>query len=77
MNTAGLDAAIVGLSVVICGGRLVFRGGEMNTGWFESGLVARMTGEIGLDGSLLGVRLGVVLIAVVTGVLRVEIEEVE
>ena len=47
----------------------------MNTGWFESGLVARATGEIGLNGSVLGVRLGIVL--VVAGVLRVEIEEVE
>jgi hypothetical protein len=66
---AAIDAAAMsGSSVTICGGRLEFIGGDMNTGWCEAGLVARMR-EIELDTSLLGVRLGVVLM--------VEMEEVE
>lgn len=68
-----LDAsATAGSSATICE---VFRGGDMNIGWFEFGLVARATGEIGLNDSVLGVRLGVVLM--VGGVLSVEMEEVE
>ena len=80
VSAAGLNAAIdagatAGSSVKTCGALM---GGDMNTGWFESGLVARMTGEIGLDTSLPGVRLGGVLnVDAVTGVLRVETEEVE
>ena len=72
------SAATAGSFVTSCGGRLVFIGGDINTGWFESGLVARTTGEtgeMGLDGSFPGVKLGVVL--AVMGVLRVETEEVE
>jgi hypothetical protein len=74
VSAAGLNAAIeaaatAGSSVAICGGRLVFIiGGDMNTGWCEAGLVARMR-EIRLAGSIDEVRLGVVLM--------VEMEEVE
>lgn len=50
----------------------------MNTGWFESGLVARMAWEIGLGCSLLGVTIeGGFKAGAVMGVLRVETEEVE
>ena len=73
VSAAGLNAAIeaaatVGSSVTNCGGKLIFIGGDMNTGWCEAGLVERMR-EIGLDCSLQGVGLGVVLM--------VETEEVE
>ena len=77
VSAAGLNAAIDGAetagSSVPIGGRL---GGDINTGWFEFGLVAR--GEVRWDGSLGGVRLGGVLkVGAVMGVLRVETEEVE
>ena len=73
VSAAGLNAAIeaaatAGASVADCEVRLVFIGGDMNTGWCEAGLVKRKR-EIGFDGSLKGVRLGVVLM--------VELEEVE
>ena len=68
LNAATEGAATAGSSVTVCGGRLVLIGGDMNTGWCEAGLVERMR-EIGLDDSLEGVRLGVVLM--------VEMEEVE
>jgi hypothetical protein len=67
-NAATEAAATAGSSITVCGGRLVFIGGDMNTGWCEAGLVERMR-EIGLDGSLEGVTLGVMLMA--------EMEEVE
>ena len=66
MSAAGLNAAIE--AAAAAGASLEFMGEDMNTGWCEAGLVERMR-EIGLDGSLEGVVLGVVLM--------VEMEEVE
>ena len=68
LNSAIETAAAAGASVAVCGGKLIFIGGDMNTGCCEAGLVERVR-EIGLGGSLEGVGLGVVLM--------VELEEVE
>jgi len=80
VRAAGLKASFeargtAGSSVTIRGVAVVFTGGEMNTGRCEFGLVARIEGDRGFEGSALGVTPGDG--GMVIGVFRVDTEETE
>ena len=80
VRAAGLNASFeargtAGSSVTSSGAAVVFTGGEMNTGRCEFGLVARIKGDRGFEGSALGVTPGDG--GMVVGVFRVDTEEPE
>jgi len=63
VRAAGLNASFeargtAGSSVTMSGAVMVFTGGDMNTGRCEFGLVARIEGDRGFEGSATGVTPG-------------------